>query len=89
MRVRLDLDLGRSNDAGLGQSHRSGSFRHVSSAVVLDFDIVDNDGAMLVFVIADTKDGTRGRASPDGDFDFFSIPNVGHNRSVATAIKEK
>jgi hypothetical protein len=40
-------------------------------------------------VIADTKDGTRGRASPDGDFDFFSIPNVGHNRSVATAIKEK
>lgn len=88
MRVRLDLDLGRSNDAGPGQSHRSGTFRHVSSAVVLDFDIVNNDGAVLVFVIVDTKHRTRGGASPDGDFDFFSFPNVGQNRSVATVMKE-
>ena len=88
MRICLDLDLGRSNDAGPGQSRRSGTFRHVSSAVVLDFNIIDNDGAMLLFVIADTKDGTRSRASPDGDFDLFSFSNVGHNRSVATVYKE-
>lgn len=87
MLVRPDLDLGWTNDSGLSQSHQSGTFRHVSSAVVLDYDIVDNDGAMLVFVIADTKDGTRGGTSPDGDFVFFSFSNVGRNRSAATMLK--
>jgi hypothetical protein len=87
MRVRPDLDLGWTNDSGVGTSHRSGTFRHVSSATRLDFDIFDNDGAMLVFVIADTKDGTRGGTSPDGDFVFFSFSNVGRNRSVATVLK--